>query len=244
MSHESFEHWLQSRLTAHGFACGPIDGRVGDLTVAALKGFEKAHGLRVDGTADEIVVKALRAPASAISPAQMAAIPNRDDDTGEDAYAPMQTIWPRQSDVERFYGAVGERQVRVEIPFDMFLAWGNRQRITRMTLHRKVADSAARVLNRVADTYSAADRKALGIDQFGGSLNVRRMRGGSRYSMHSWGIAIDFDPARNALNTHKPAARLSHDDAIPFWEAWEDEGWLSLGRARDFDWMHVQAARL
>lgn len=243
MPHESFEHWLQSRLTAHGFACGPIDGRVGDLTIAALKAFEAAHGLPVDGTADPIVVRALRAPSSAATPAQMAAIPDRDEDADLD-YAPQQNVWPRQRDVATFYGAVGENQTRVEIPFDMFLAWGNHQRIARMTLHRKVADSAERALNRIADTYSAADRKALGIDQFGGSLNVRRMRGGSRYSMHSWGIAIDFDPARNALHVHRPKARLSHDDAVPFWRAWEDEGWLSLGRARDFDWMHVQAARL
>ncbi|AFL51378.1 hypothetical protein ABIE78_002797 [Sinorhizobium fredii] len=70
------------------------------------------------------------------------------------------------------------------------------------------------------------------------------MRGGNSYSMHSWGIAMDFDPERNQLHAYKPSARLSHSDAVPFWVAWESEGWLSLGRARDFDWMHVQAARL
>ena len=29
-----------------------------------------------------------------------------------------------------------------------------------------------------------------------------------------------------------------------FWEIVESEGWTSLGRARDFDWMHFQAPRL
>ena len=29
-----------------------------------------------------------------------------------------------------------------------------------------------------------------------------------------------------------------------WWALWEEEGFVSLGRAGDFDWMHVQAARL
>jgi hypothetical protein len=70
------------------------------------------------------------------------------------------------------------------------------------------------------------------------------MRGGNSYSMHSWGIAIDFDPERNRLNWNSGEARLAKPDCIPFWQAWEAEGWVSLGRTRDFDWMHVQAARL
>ena len=67
----NFAMWLQSRLTAHGYAPGPIDGRIGPATIAAVRAFEAANGLPVDGTADEIVVKALRAPASAARPAEM-----------------------------------------------------------------------------------------------------------------------------------------------------------------------------
>lgn len=126
----------------------------------------------------------------------------------------------------------------------MVLAWDRSQRVRKMTLHTKVAASASRILTRVAGIYSLQEREALGLNIFGGSLNVRKMRGGSSYSMHSWGIAIDFDPDRNALNTKAPQARLSHQDAVPFWEEWEKEGWLSLGRARNYDWMHIQAARL
>ena len=29
-----------------------------------------------------------------------------------------------------------------------------------------------------------------------------------------------------------------------WWKLWEEEGWVSLERQRNFDWMHVQAARL
>ncbi len=88
----------------------------------------------------------------------------------------------------------------------------------------------------------AGERRHLGIDVFGGSLNVRKMRGGESYSMHSWGIAIDFDPERNALGWNQSKARLAAADAADFWKIWEGEGWVSMGRARDFDWMQVQAA--
>lgn len=239
-----FNKWLQSRLTAHGFPVGVIDGNVGDKTIAALKAFEKAHGLTVDGTADPVVVQALRAPASAVSPLVMSQIPNRDATPPQTHATPASSRWPRQADVPKFFGNVGTGQTTIEVPFDMYLAWDKSIRVTKMTLHEKAAPSALRVLQRVASIYSAAERMKIGVHLFGGSLNVRKMRGGNAYSMHSWGIAIDFDPERNQLNWGRDKARLAQDDAVPFFDAWAAEGWLSLGRARNFDWMHVQAARL
>lgn len=239
----TFEQWLQSRLTAHGFACGPIDGVLGDLTTKAIRAFEASRGLPQNGTADAKVIELLRQTSSAISPRVAAAIPNRDV-PAPTPVGPVSSPFPRQAGVPVFYGAVGTNQTTIELPYDMAIAWDRGTRVKRMTLHKLVAPSALAVLQAVAALYSAEERRALGLDVFGGSLNVRRMRGGSAYSMHSWGIAIDFDPERNGLSTHAPAARLSHSDARPFWQAWEAAGWLSLGRARDFDWMHVQAARL
>jgi hypothetical protein len=196
-------------------------------------------------------VKALRAPAGIASPGEMAIIPDRDEnsdkpiaDAQKHPNGPIKNKWPQQKDVRKVYGKVGTNQTSIELPFHMFLAWDKAKIIKRITLHRKVAASASRVLQNVSEIYTERERSDLGLDIFSGSLNVRKMRGGSRYSMHSWGIAIDFDNQRNGLKWHKPKSRLSHDDAIPFWQEWEKEGWLSLGRARDFDWMHVQAARL
>lgn len=232
----TFEQWLQSRLTAHGYPVGPIDGIIGEQTIKAIKAFEKAKGLPVNGTADAEVVAALRLSASVIPDTEKAEIPDRDQPEPK-------TTWPRQAGVRSFYGDVGTNQTSIELPFDMFLAWDKSARVRKITLHRKVAASASRVFDVVAEAYSASERQALGLHLFGGSLNVRKMRGGSSYSMHSWGIAIDFDPERNQLSWGKPRARLSHADALPFWKAWEAEGWVSLGRVRNFDWMHVQAAR-
>lgn len=46
------------------------------------------------------------------------------------------------------------------------------------------------------------------------------------------------------LKVHRPQARLSGTDYDAFWEFVEDEGGVSLGRERDYDWMHFQFARL
>ena len=234
----TFEQWLQSRLTAHGYAVGVIDGVIGSKTIAAIKAFQRGQGLSVSGSADPLTVDALRR-SSSNAPGQ----PERPASPSAGKPSPSGP-WPRQNDVDRFYGPVGTSQGRLELPFPMKLAWDTTQTITRITLHTKVIDSANRAFADIAATYSDKDRRDLGLDLFGGSLNVRRMRGGSAYSMHSWGIAIDFDPERNQLRWKAPKARLSHSDAVPFWQAWEREGWVSLGRERDFDWMHVQAARL
>jgi len=239
----SFEQWLQSRLTSHGFPCGLIDGIIGPVTLSALEAFQKHYGLAATGVSDQATVKALRAEPQPASPANMVEIPDRNSDVGEDLNLVPQ-IWPRQGDVGSYYGGVGTSQVKVPIPWDCVLAWRTSQPIKAMTLHSKVAESAERVMNVVKDRYSDKELHQLGLHLWGGSLNVRKMRGGSRYSMHSWGIAIDWDPARNRLSWHKPKTCLSNAEAAPFWRAWEAEGWLSLGRARDFDWMHVQAARL
>lgn len=152
--------------------------------------------------------------------------------------------WPTQGGVPGYFGQVGTSQTAVDLPYPMRLAWDRTKTVTRMTLHQKVAASAVRVLGRAREHYGETGIRDLGLDLFGGSLNVRKMRGGSAYSMHSWGIAIDFDPERNQLRWGRDKARLAKADAARFWELWEAEGWVSLGRARNYDWMHVQAARL
>lgn len=234
----SFEQWVQSRLTAHGFPVGLIDGKLGPVSIAALKKFQKRESLDITGKADAATVEALRKPSSTVAGGL------KRSPIADDAPGPVNTAFPRQSGVPSFYGAVGTRQTSIELPFEMRLAWDLRRKVRKMTLHEKGAPSAIRVFNRIASIYDEAQRAELGINIFSGSLNVRRMRGGSAYSMHSWGIAIDFDHQRNQLKWGRDRARLAQPDAVPFWEAWEAEGWLSLGRARNFDWMHVQAARL
>jgi hypothetical protein len=225
---------IQRRLAELGIDPGPIDGRMGPKTKAAIRAFQRLHGLTADGIAGPRTQAAL----------WPTPIPERDSDPPDPVPAQSKPVWPRQQDVASFFGAPGKRQVMLELPFPMRLAWDKRQPIKRFSIHELVHDSAARAFARIAEEYDEAQRQALGIDLFGGCLNVRPMRGGTRLSMHAWGIAIDFDPARNQLRWGRDKARLALPDANRLWQIWEAEGWVSLGRTRNFDYQHVQAARL
>lgn len=50
---------LQTRLNELGYDCGKVDGKYGDKTAAAVKAFQKDHGLKVDGIAGEQTQTAL-----------------------------------------------------------------------------------------------------------------------------------------------------------------------------------------
>ncbi|WP_058602074.1 glycosyl hydrolase 108 family protein [Aureimonas ureilytica] len=207
-----------------GIDTGRIDGLYGQQTLAAFEAFNLLKaGQPLEKWRDEIHDDAAIAPPA---PA-------------------INTAWPRQSEVPTFFGPPCKPQMkRLELPFRMRIAWDLEKEITGFMIHEKVHDSAARVFEKIWRHYGEAGIREIGMDLFGGCYNCRKMKGGSSWSMHSWAIAIDFDPARNQLKWSHLHARLAKPDATKFWEFWEEEGWLSLGRARDFDWMHVQAARL
>ena len=97
---------------------------------------------------------------------------------------------------------------------------------------------------RTLEHYGLPEIQRLRLDMFGGLLNVRRMRGGTSWSMHAYGIAWDVDPARNALRMGRDQATLDAPEYDAFWSFVYDEGAISLGRERNYDWMHFQFARL
>jgi len=154
--------------------------------------------------------------------------------------------WPVQeeSKVIAFYGQPGSNLVTVEVPYTLRLDWDLSVRAQRVTCHKKVAESVQRVLQRVLDHYGEQGITDLRLDRYGGCYNNRVMRGGTRLSMHAWGIALDFDPSRNRLEWGRDRAAFAKPEYDFWWQTWEQEGWTSLGRRRNFDWMHVQAATL
>jgi len=143
-----------------------------------------------------------------------------------------------------FYGPPGENQTSIQLPYPMVLAWDAKVKITRMTCHAKCADAFSQIFEDTLAAYGAAGIKRFRLDQFGGCLNVRKMRGGEAWSIHSWGAAIDIDPDRNQLKWHSYKAALSAKEYDRWWDIVEDVGGVSLGRQKDFDWMHFQFARL
>lgn len=152
--------------------------------------------------------------------------------------------WPKQSSCEDFYGEVGTSQVKCQLPFKMALAWDTGTTLSSYSCHKLVKEPMERIWNRVYEHYGYEKIVELRLNLFGGCLNVRKMRGGSSWSMHAWGIAVDIDPVRNALNMNKNEATLSKSVYDKYWEFIYDEGAIGLGPERDFDWMHWQFSKL
>lgn len=208
-----------------GFDAGKIDGWMGPQTLFALESVE------------EFLVTGKR-------PALW-----RADNTEASQGAPHQNLsaaWPRglEAEMNRFYGEVGTNQTLLQLPWSMKIAWNTSQVVNRITCHEKIHDSVLWVLEAVANEYGEAERARHGFDMFGGCLNVRKVRGGSAWSIHSWGAALDFDPVRNQLRWGRDLAYFAKPACAAYRKIWSDAGALSLGEARNYDWMHWQFARL
>lgn len=154
--------------------------------------------------------------------------------------------WPKQdaASMNKFFGPVGENQTKLVLPYTMRLTWEMGTTLGKITCHEKVAEPLGRIFKATLDAYGMDKIHALGLDRFSGCLNVRKMRGGSAWSIHSWGAAVDIDDERNQLKWGRDRAILAKPEYAQFWEIVESEGALSLGRARNYDWMHFQFAKL
>lgn len=161
--------------------------------------------------------------------------------------------WPLQKECDHFYGDPrgrngqpsakweAENLVKVIPPYQMFYA---DKPIKSFRMHKNCAGATLKALHAIFQA-TKGDKNLLtesGANVFGGSYNFRLMRGGNRLSMHSWGCAIDLDPARNGMADVTP-----HFAKYPFVvKAFEDLGAVWGGRwaGRNCDGMHFQFARV
>lgn len=171
---------------------------------------------------------------------------------------PMTTIekpsWPKQSNVPSYYGKIelsndgrpterweARSLTKVLAPYPLRLAWAPDTVVRKITCHRLLAPSLLQCLARILEHYGSLEAvSAAGMDLYGGCYNFRPMRGGTNLSMHSYGIAIDLDPDRNALNRkwEKGKGMMPLEVVRIFREA----GWTWGGDWHRADCMHFQAA--
>lgn len=163
--------------------------------------------------------------------------------------------WPTQSTAADFYGAnlkitkgvagpdpAWEKAnlVNVALPWKAVASWDKSIAIKSLRVHRLVAESLTRILNKIWDLFGRSQKaiEAVCMHLIGGAYNWRQMRGKNRLSMHAYACAVDFDPARNGLGDPSPEMDLR------VVEIFEAEGWVWGGRwsPQSRDGMHFQAA--
>ena len=137
----------------------------------------------------------------------------------------------------------GSYLTTIQLPYPMRLAWDKKTSVTKMRVHKKVAQDFTNVFNELLKVYGLQKIQELGIDLFGGCFAFRAMRGGSDYSRHSWGIAIDLHPEANSLKTPYSKSLFSKPEYNELHRIFEKNGFINLGKTKGYDAMHWEVKR-
>jgi hypothetical protein len=154
---------------------------------------------------------------------------------------PDPSPWPlsTQDSLREFYGDPGDEAnlVAIEFPFPMY--YGG-QLVTKTRCHKKVADSLLRILKNIGQRSSSSREILEPVSDYGGVFNFRKKRGGTSYSVHAWGAAIDLDADDNTFKDPWP---LVADMPLEVMEEFAKEGWTAAGAFWGYDAMHFEACQ-
>ena len=154
---------------------------------------------------------------------------------------------PHSGDLDAVYGAPGaeieSRLGYLTLPYSFKLEWSPLQRVSRVRVHRLCIASLGAALEDVLKHYGRDGIAEYKLDLFSGTYNHRRQRGGSNWSTHAYGAAIDFYAAGNGNSTPFVDSVFSKPDYEEFLDIMEEHGWLNGGRLWGRDAMHFQRAR-
>jgi hypothetical protein len=136
---------------------------------------------------------------------------------------------PTTKHLTAFYGEPGDESNLVNLPVRGVKYAGRTVKTIRC--HKLCAETLSSILLELADAAPWL------LETYAGCFNFRKMRGGSTWSLHAWGAAIDFDAANNGLHTHWPTRAKMPFEVM---EIFARHGWLSAGAFWGRDAMHHQ----
>jgi len=173
---------LQKALKAKGFNPGPIDGQFGPKTEAAVKAFQRANHLAVDGIVGPKTWGKLHAAGAASG------------SSGTSSSGSRPPVPHGRAAIERVFGQHGSsHQVTTTLPI------GPGGRNVRVTLHEKLVPVMKAMLQE------AKEKDLLKyIHTFDGMYNNRLKRSGSSWSTHAWGIAFDINASEGSSGRVNP----------------------------------------
>ena len=127
------------------------------------------------------------------------------------------------------------------LPYPMRIAWDTKTIVRKMQCHEEAVEPFTNVFEALLKHYGLQNIQTLGIDLFGGCVNVRTMRGSkTRWSRHAWGIAIDLDPARNQLKWGKDKALFAKLEYQPLMDIFYSNGFINYGIEKNYDFQHFE----
>lgn len=144
--------------------------------------------------------------------------------------------------IKATYGNPGDinNLTTIALPYPMRIAWDKKTKVTKISCHKKIADPLLNVFNDLLLHYGYQKLVELGIDLFGGCYNFRQMRGGTKWSRHSWAIAVDLDPERNGLKVKWKDSQFSKPEYKFMIDTFYKYGFINLGKEKDYDSMHFE----
>lgn len=146
---------------------------------------------------------------------------------------------------ERYKGTITKipvaSMVRAYCPYTLYIE--GKTPTQYVSCHPAIKNHLEQIFKEILQVYGAERIHALKMDVFNGSFYPRKRSESGKPSMHSLGIAFDWNASENGLKVHAPNATNSRKEWKQFWQIWEKHGAQSLGRCSDYDWMHVQFAK-
>ena len=150
------------------------------------------------------------------------------------AMMPSVESWPNpdKRSLTKFYGDAGDESQLVNLPVDGLGVKYDGQLVKTVYCNNRIADSLQRIIVQLSEHHPEV------LADYNGCFNFRKMRGGSSYSLHAYGAAIDFMAGSNGNRTAWPT---SANMPITVMEIFAREGWISAGAFWGRDAMHFQA---